>query len=69
MEDAWVLADELDRSPISDALPNFCRRRSPRVQWVQERTHAWVERMRAPDGAVDIVTIHRHDYAPLLNEP
>ena len=69
MEDAWVLADELARSPISDALPNFCRRRSPRVQWVQERTHAWVERMRAPDGAVDIVTIHQHDYAPLLNEP
>jgi len=69
MEDAWVLADELAGSPMSGALPNFCRRRSPRVQWIQERTRAWVERMRTPDGAADLATIHQHDYAPLLNEP
>jgi 2-polyprenyl-6-methoxyphenol hydroxylase-like FAD-dependent oxidoreductase len=40
MEDALVLADELDRHPsVDEALAAFTARRLPRVQFVQEQAH------------------------------
>lgn len=69
MEDAWVLADELARAPLDAALSAFRKRRRPRIEWVQQRTLAWVQRARSKDPVRDPVAVYRADYAPLLVEP
>jgi len=52
MEDAYVLAEELNSgATIEAALTSFARRRKPRVEWVQQESMA-VTRMQAlPAGS------------------
>jgi 2-polyprenyl-6-methoxyphenol hydroxylase-like FAD-dependent oxidoreductase len=69
MEDAWVLAEELATQGLAEALGSYCRRRGPRIRWVEERTRAWIQRMESPDQAFDPSAIYRADYEPLLAEP
>jgi 2-polyprenyl-6-methoxyphenol hydroxylase-like FAD-dependent oxidoreductase len=68
MEDAWVLAEELAARELAEALASYCRRREPRVRWVEERTRAWVQRMKSPDRSFDPESMYRADYAPLLED-
>ena len=69
MEDALVLADELAHASFGAALTSYHARRLPRIEWVQQRTRAWVQRLRSGERVTDPAAIYRQDYAFLLEEP
>jgi 2-polyprenyl-6-methoxyphenol hydroxylase-like FAD-dependent oxidoreductase len=76
IEDAFVLGDELRRSPtISGALAAFVTRRDARVQWVREQSRALAELVRLPAHTRNQALRERgraafhHRYRPLVAAP
>lgn len=76
MEDALVLADELDRGPtVADALQAYAKRREPRVTWVHQESQAAAGSLRLPPAQRDGVLRERgsamlaHRIQPLHSEP
>jgi 2-polyprenyl-6-methoxyphenol hydroxylase-like FAD-dependent oxidoreductase len=67
IEDACVLADELRRgSDIPAALTAFTQRRTPRVDWVREQSHAMGQLIRLPAATRDR-TLREHGTAAIYD--
>jgi len=76
MEDAYVLAEVLrSAASVESALNTYVSRRSPRVQWVQQESHAVSESFRLPVAIRNAALRERgdqmvhHRFAPLIPAP
>ena len=76
MEDAWVLAEELQgHGTLEQALTAYVERRAPRVHWVQRQSRAVADSFELPPHLLHRALRDRgramfHDrYAPLVADP